>query len=264
MADVKVQKDGIIFRRIGGRIVPIRVMPDTINPKFSPTLNVNIVRQGGPGMNPSAASQMGLGGVPVVRPYTRGPYKTKAEKRNEQRRERYAIRKALQMQKKEDDRWGSVDLFGQKWLNTRTIGKAVLAGSAAAFAVWGGSRLIGKRVAKMSNWKKLSFQMTKLETGLVTAKRKARDASKVADEAAKGTDIFSIGKAGQAQKDAERASKLARRIEGRMLGIERKTHYTAKKAVLNWWEKNQAKALFGVGAATTGTLYGRETRERYE
>lgn len=96
------QNEPVTFRRIGGRIVPIRV---------------------------SAGKQ----GVTVSTGTTRGPYKTKRDRRNEQRRERYAIRKELQAKKEQQKKQNK--LFGIKALDVGAFsaGVAATVGAFVAF-----------------------------------------------------------------------------------------------------------------------------------
>jgi len=219
------------FIRVRGRVIPIRI-PD-----------------GGSGPESKKTG-------------ARGRYKTKSDRQNEQRRERYETRKSLEAKQVEKAKWGSVDLFGSKYANTNTIGKSVMGGSAAAFAVWGGSRLIGKRAARMTNWKKLDFSMARMGVASKKYRATALRNKEFAKKTAQSGDIFSLGKAGEALKSASQAESRAFRLEARMNNLNKTTHYKQKKMIKNLWADNQAKVLLGTGAATAGSLYAREIRKK--
>lgn len=246
----------VVFRRIRGRIIPIKL--GAINP----SVNINIIRGGGgPSVSASAAANMQLNGNAVVRGYSRGPYKTKNERRNEQRRERYAIRKSLQMQEAESKRFGSVNLLGKKWLNTRVIGLSVLGGAAAGFAVWQGGKHIGSQYARMTKWNKLSKNMMRLGAGHAQALRRADQARKLSNAAS----LF--GNAAEAATQTKRAAfntKLAGRIGSRMKSIDKATLYTPASNIAKLWKKHQAKVIAGSAVATGASVYYRESRDRDE
>jgi hypothetical protein len=262
-----------IFRRIGGRIIPIRV-----NPQINPSNNMNLVggAKGKTGQTFTVANKpSGVG--------SRGPYKTKLDKRNEQRRERYAIRKSLEAERVEKQKFThNRGIFGNKYLNPEIIGMSLGAGAAAAGAIFGGVKALktlSKTIHGPQGFSGVTRYVKSMEAikayNLKKASSFAKTSSEISKQASllektiKSKDVFDYAKITNMQKEAikfaqksNQKSKQASVLIDKINRVKRESGYSYKKPVIDFWKAHEAKFLTGVGLGTAGAVYAANVNDK--
>jgi hypothetical protein len=255
-----------IFRRIGGRIIPIRV-----NPQLNPSININLggdAKEGAGQTFTVASKPSGVG--------SRGPYKTKLDKRNEQRRERYAIRKSMEAEKVEKQKFThNRGIFGNKYLNPEVIGMSLIAGAGAAAVLFKGTSAIsglskqfyGPKgfagvTARINSASAIKAKNLKLAANFSKQSLDLSNEVKKLNRTIKSKNLIDYDNINKMQKEsikfAQKSNQTYRKVEDLSLLInklKKETGYSYKKPVVDFWKAHQPKFLIGAGLGTAGTVY---------